>query len=100
MEPVFTRNRSMGFQEVYKFSNGYGASVVGGKDFVDHYGNPCYDIAILTDVAYDNDSGEWRWKVEYESPLNKSEGVYVFHYVAPYHKEKLLSMIADMPPRE
>lgn len=81
--------RSGGFQAVYRFRNGYGASVVQHKS---SYGGDMgkYELA----VARWNSSEDDDWSIYYGTSITND----VLGHLEPKHVHDILNQLGDLPP--
>lgn len=83
------RHRPDGFQVIYRFRSGYGASVVQHKN---SYGgeNGKYELAVARwNGPDDND-----WSICYSTPVTDD----VLGHLDPGHVHSILSQLGELPP--
>lgn len=89
--PIVDRPHPMGMggtQQLYRFPNGYGASVV---RFYGSYGyeQGQYELAVIKFDGPDN----FKWSIDYETPITND----VLGYLDPDEVERTLEEISALP---
>ena len=88
--PIASRSgMSGGTQDIYRFENGYGASVV-RNDY--SYGGP--DLFELAVVRFKG-PGDYDWKLTYKTPITED----VIGYLTPEAVKDLLVQVQALKPR-
>ena len=82
LTPIITKNINGGFQKIYRFENGYGASVV------NH--NFSYGLELAVIIFYENSD---RFKLCYDTEITSD----VIGYLTENKLNKLLKDIENLP---
>lgn len=80
-----------GTQAIYRFPNGYGASIIRHRA---SNGNSegLWELAVLRITEGDM----WQWPIEYSTPITDD----VIGWLSPPEVDEILEKIAALPPRE
>jgi len=84
-----TRNNSNETQVVYRFRNGYGASVINTGGSLGRY-QKLYELAVIRYLNRDDES----WALCYETPITDD----VIAGLEPEEVTAILNRIGDLPP--
>lgn len=90
MEPLIERPTGTGVQRLYRFRNGYGASVIKGTYT---YGGPqgCWELAVLSwPEATDSADG---WELTYDTPITSD----VVGWLSEDDVQELLHRVKALP---
>jgi hypothetical protein len=83
-----TRNSPGDFQLVYRFRNGYGASVI--RNGSSYTSEREYELAVLRF----NSEAEGDWDICYETHITND----VLGHLEPCHVRSVLDQVGDLPP--